>query len=79
MIKILVWPVVLYGCETWTLLQDEINRLEAIVKWLWRGMEKISWMDKIKDEEVWKRVNEKPCLIAAITRGKGLDWTCVER
>ena len=29
MVKVLVWPVVLYGCETWTLLQDEINRLEA--------------------------------------------------
>src|SRR5207247_1178065 len=29
MVKVFVWPVVLYGCETWTLLQDEINRLEA--------------------------------------------------
>src|SRR3989442_15043002 len=41
MIKELVWPVVLYGCETWTLLQDEINRLEALEVWLWRGLEKI--------------------------------------
>ena len=30
MVKVLVWPVVLYGCETWTLLQDEINRLQAL-------------------------------------------------
>ena len=30
MVKVLVWPVVLYGCKTWTLLQDEINRLEAL-------------------------------------------------
>src|SRR3989441_3899475 len=30
MVNVLVWPVVLYGCETWTLLQDEINRLEAL-------------------------------------------------
>src|SRR3989442_5105821 len=30
MVKVLVWPVVLYGCETWTLLQDEINRLETL-------------------------------------------------
>src|SRR5437867_2009409 len=29
MAKVLVWPVVLHGCETCTLLQDEINRLEA--------------------------------------------------
>jgi hypothetical protein len=30
MVKVLVWPNVLYGCETWTLLHDEINRLEAL-------------------------------------------------
>src|SRR3954468_16018075 len=35
MIKVLVWPVVLYGCETWTLLQDEIDRLKALEMWLW--------------------------------------------
>src|SRR6266516_1762439 len=29
MIKVLVWPVVLYGCETWTLLQDEINKVAS--------------------------------------------------
>src|SRR6267154_2390155 len=48
MVKVLVWPVVLYGCETWTLLQDEINRLQALEMWLWRGLKKISWSDKIK-------------------------------
>ena len=41
MVKVLVWPVVLYGCETLTLLQDEINRLQALEVWLWRGLEKI--------------------------------------
>src|SRR6267154_2240840 len=40
MAKVLVWPVVLYGCETWTLLQDEINRLQALEMWLWRGLKK---------------------------------------
>src|SRR6266516_1143529 len=46
MIKVLVRPVVLYGCATWTLLQDEINRLQALEMWLWRGLEKISWVDR---------------------------------
>ena len=34
MVKVLVWPVVLYECETWTLLQDEIHRLEALEVWI---------------------------------------------
>jgi len=51
MVKVLVWPVVLYGCETWTLLQDEISRLQALEMWLWRGLEKISWSDKMKNKK----------------------------
>src|SRR6267154_1575626 len=70
MIKVLVGPVVLYGCETWTLLQDEINRLQALEMWLWRGLEKISWSDKMKNEDVLKRVEEKSCLIRTISQRK---------
>ena len=45
MVKILIWSVVLYGCETWTLLDEDIDRLQALEMWLWRGIEKISWRD----------------------------------
>ena len=41
LIKVLVWPVVLYGCETWTLLKSEIDRLQALEMWLWRKLEGI--------------------------------------
>ena len=75
----MVWPVVLYGCETWTLLQDEINRLEALEVWLWRGLEKISWRDKIRNDEVFARVVEERCLIRTI-RQRQKNWmTCVEK
>src|SRR3989442_9168974 len=73
MVKVLVWPVVLYGCETWTLLQDEINRLEALEVWLWRGLEKISWRDKIHNVEVFARVREERCLIRTI-RQRQKNW-----
>src|SRR3989441_12710358 len=66
MVKVLLWPVVLYGCETWTLLQDEINRLEALEMWFWRGLEKISWRDKIRNDEVFARVKEERCVIRTI-------------
>ena len=42
MVKVLVWPVVLYECETWTLLQDEIGTLKTLKTWLWRGLKKIN-------------------------------------
>ena len=65
-VKVLVWPVVLYACESWTLLKDEIDRLQALEVWLWRGLEKISWMDKIHNEGVLARVEEERCLIRTI-------------
>lgn len=59
MIKVLVWPVVLYGCETWTLRQAKIDKLRAFEMWLWRRMERVSWKDEITDEDVLARVDKK--------------------
>ena len=42
MIKTLVWSVVLYGSETWTMRKEDIRRLEAFEMWTWRRMEKMS-------------------------------------
>ena len=38
--------------------------------WLWRGLKKINWSDKMKNEEVLKRVEEKSCLIRTISQRK---------
>src|SRR6266516_2639305 len=69
-VKVLVCPVVLYGCETWTLLQGEINRLQALEMWLLTGLKKIRWSDRISNDEVLTIVNEKRCLIKTITKRK---------
>ena len=66
MVKVLIWPVVMYGCETWTLLQDEIDKLQALEMWIWRELENIRWSDKINNEAVLKRVDETRCLIKTI-------------
>jgi DNA-binding protein YbaB len=83
LIKTLVWPVALYGCETWVMSKKEIERLDAFEMWVWRRMEKISWMDKKTNEEVLKYVGEerrivetvvkrKKCWIGHVVRGDGL-------
>src|SRR6476619_2646248 len=66
LVKTLVWPVVLYGCETWTMRKEEINRLNAFEMWVWRRMGKISWMDKRTNEQVVSSMNEKRSLIKTI-------------
>ena len=83
LIKALIWPVALYGCETWTLRKKEIDRLRAFEMWIWRRMEKVKWEDKKTNEEVLAAVSEERSLIEVfekmkknwighIVRGEGL-------
>src|SRR6218665_3211477 len=46
-IKSMIWSVVLYGLlsETWTMRKEDIKRLEAFEMWIWRRMERISWIE----------------------------------
>jgi len=59
MVKTLVWSTLLYGSETWTLRKEDIRRLESAEMWMWRRMERVSWMDKIMNEEILNKVGEK--------------------
>ncbi len=68
MVKTLIWSVVLYASETWTLRKEDIKRLEAFEMWIWRRMEGISWMERKTNEEVLRIVGEERSLIATIRR-----------
>ncbi len=89
MVKTLIWPVALYGCETWSLGKKEVDRLQAFEMWIWRRMEKISWKDKKTNVEVLDLVCEERNLvdtilkrkknwIGHIVRGEGLLKTVME-
>src|SRR2546426_9698367 len=66
-VKMLVWPVVLYGCETWVMSKEVIERLEAFEMWGWRRLEKVSWEDK-KRNEVIEAVGEGRKITETIER-----------
>ena len=75
LVKAFIWSMVLYGSETWTLLKEDIKRLEAFEMWIWRRIMKISWTEHKTNEEVLKMVNEKRSLIDTI-RGRQKNWIC---
>ena len=77
LVKTLVWSVVLYGCETWTMRKEEKNRFNAFEMWVWRRMGKVSWMDKRTNEQVLRSMNEKRSLIKNdMGQKEELDLTC---
>ena len=69
-IKCYVWSTLLYGCETWTVTQTHINKLQAFEMWLYRKLKRISWTDKVTNEEVLRRVNAKRQVIPTIKMRK---------
>jgi hypothetical protein len=52
LVKCYVWSIALYGGETWTLRALDQKHLESFEMWCWRRMEKISWTDHVRNEEV---------------------------
>ena len=69
-VKTVIWPVLLYGCEAWTLRKDEIRRIEACEMWLWRKLMKVKWSDRKKNEEVLQMVNERRSIVTRIINRK---------
>jgi hypothetical protein len=51
-VKCYVWSIALCGGETWTLRAADQKHLESFEMWCWRRMEKISWTDHVRNEEV---------------------------
>jgi len=58
-VKCYVWRTALYGAETWTLRAVDQKQMESFEMWCWRRMERISWTDHVRNEEVLLSVKEQ--------------------
>jgi hypothetical protein len=63
----------LYGAETWALWAADQKYLESLEMWCWRRMEKISWTEYVRSEEVLLRVNEQKNILQQISKRK-TNW-----
>ena len=50
------WPTLFYGAETWTITKSLLSRLDGFEMWVYRRVSKISWTEKITNEEVLRRM-----------------------
>jgi len=71
LVKCYIWSIALYGAETWTLRAVDRKHLECFEMWCWRRMEKISWTDHVRNEEVLLRVKEQRNILHEIRKRKG--------
>ena len=55
--KALVFPVVMYGCESWTIKQVECQRIDAFEQWCWRRLLKVPWSARRSNQSILKEIS----------------------
>ena len=55
--KAMVFPVVMYGCESWTIKKAEYQRTDAFLLWCWRRLLRIPWIARRSNQSILKEIN----------------------
>ena len=55
--KAMVFPVVMYGCESWTVKKAERRRIETLDLWCWRRLLRVPWTAKISNQSILKEIS----------------------
>ena len=56
-VKAMVFPVVMYGCESWILKKTEHRRMDAFKLWCWRRLLRVPWRAKRSNQSILKEIN----------------------
>ena len=57
LVKVMVFPVVMYGCESWTIKKAEHWRINAFELWCWRRLLKVSWTARRSNQSILKEIS----------------------
>ena len=68
LLKTLIWPVMLYGSESWTLRCEENNKINASEMWFYRRLLRVKWTDKRTNNSILVELNTKRILLTEINK-----------
>ena len=57
MVKAMVFPVVMYGCESWTINKAERRRIDAFEVWCWRRLLRVPWTARRSNQSILKEIS----------------------
>ena len=57
LVKAMVFPIVMYGCESWTMRKAECQRIDAFELWCWRRLCRIPWIARTSNQSILKEIN----------------------
>ena len=59
LVKAMVFPVVIYGCESWIIKKTELQRIDAFELWCWRRLLRVPWTARTSNQWVLKEINSE--------------------
>ena len=59
LVKAMVFPVVMYGCESWTIKKAEHRRINAFELWCWRRLLRVTWTAWSSNQSILKEINSE--------------------
>ena len=57
LVKAMVFPVVMYGCESWTVKKPELRRIDAFDLWCWRRLLRVPWTARRSNQSILKEIS----------------------
>ena len=57
LVKARVFPVVMYGCESWTIKKAECRRMDAFKLWCWRRLLRVPWTERRSNQSILKEIS----------------------
>ena len=57
LVKAMIFPVVMYGCESWTVKKAERQRIDAFELWCWRRLLRVPWTARSSNQSILKEIS----------------------
>ena len=57
LVKAMIFPVVMYGCESWTIKKAEHRKIDAFELWCWRRLLRVPWTARRSKQSILKEIN----------------------
>ena len=57
LVKAMVFPVVMYGCESWTIKKTQCQRIDAFELWSWRRLLRVPWTARTSNQSILKEIS----------------------
>ena len=70
LVKVMVFPVVVYRCESWTVKKAERQRIDAFELWCWRSLLRVPWTARRSNQSILKEINPEYLLEALMLKLK---------